>query len=80
MDIPEALINFEQDKMIDELKHNIEHQGIEFSKYLADLKKTEDDLKKIFTIKRLKNKNRADYKRNQQSGNVKISDDELSKR
>ena len=81
MDIPEALINFEQDKMIDELKHNIEHQGIEFSKYLADLKKTEDDLKKDFHDKAIeKIKIALIIKEISKAENVKISDDELSKK
>lgn len=81
MDIPEALIIFEQDKIINELKHNIEHQGIEFSKYLADSKKTEDDLKKDFYDKAIeKIKIALITKEIGKAENIQISDEELSKK
>jgi trigger factor len=56
-DIPEVLINSEKQKIFHELKHNLEKYGITMEKYLADLKKTEDEIFKDFTeqaIKRVK--------------------------
>ena len=79
MDIPEALIDFEQDKMMDELKHNIGHHGIEFSKYLEDLKKTEDDLKKDFYNKAIeKIKIALIIKEIGKAENINVSDKEMS--
>lgn len=46
MDIPEALINFELDKMIGELKASVEDMGLDFDAYLQEIKKTSEDLKK----------------------------------
>ena len=56
-DIPDILINSEAKKMIEELEHNITHQGIQFDDYLNHLKKTRDELLLDFTepaIKRVK--------------------------
>lgn len=81
MDIPEALINFEIDKTMHDLKHNIEHQGIEFSRYLTDTKKTEDDLKKDFYNKAIeKIKIALIIKEISKAENIQISDEELSKK
>ncbi|MBI4993901.1 hypothetical protein HZC33_03035 [Candidatus Wolfebacteria bacterium] len=81
MDIPEAMINFETDKMIHDLKHNLEHQKVEFSKYLADSKKTEEDLKKDFHNKAVeKIKIALVIKEIGRAENIKISDEELSKK
>jgi len=46
MDIPQALIGIELDKMIDELQANVQDIGLGFDKYLTEIKKTVDDLKK----------------------------------
>lgn len=46
MDIPEALINIELDKMISELKVSIEDMGLDFDTYLHETKKTSEDLRK----------------------------------
>lgn len=46
MEIPETLIASELNKMMDEFKDNIAHLGLEFDKYLEQIKKKEDDLKK----------------------------------
>ena len=46
MDIPEALIDIELDKMIDELGGNVGSMGLDLDKYLNQIKKTVDDLKK----------------------------------
>lgn len=56
-DIPDILINSETKKMIDELEHNIGHQGMKFEDYLSHLKKSRKDLMLDFmpqAIKRVK--------------------------
>jgi trigger factor len=48
-DIPELLINNEVEKMLSELKEEVQRQsGLEFSQYLENIKKSEDDLRKEF--------------------------------
>lgn len=51
MDVPDIMIESELDKMIHELRHDIEHQGMEFEKYLEHIKKTHEDLVKEFRDK-----------------------------
>ena len=46
IDIPNILIESELDKMLREMKAGIEKMGMEFTKYLEHLKKTESDLRK----------------------------------
>ena len=46
MDIPEVLIESEVKRMIDELRNNIERTGTTLEKYLQEIKKTEEELKK----------------------------------
>ena len=56
-DLPESLINQETHKMIHEMQDNIARQGMKFEDYLANMKKTEADLRLDFTpdaIKRVK--------------------------
>ncbi|MBP6943166.1 MAG: trigger factor [Candidatus Buchananbacteria bacterium] len=43
-EIPDALIDAETRKMINELEHNIQQQGLTFEDYLTHLKKTRGDL------------------------------------
>lgn len=47
-EFPEVLIESELDKMIHELKHDFERQGMKFDDYLASIKKSEEDLRKSF--------------------------------
>jgi trigger factor len=47
-DIPTVLITAEKQKMFNELKHDLEHRGIEMEKYLLDIKKTEDEIFRDF--------------------------------
>ncbi|NUM25788.1 MAG: trigger factor [Candidatus Buchananbacteria bacterium] len=56
-DIPDVLIDSETKKMVDELEHNLSHQGIKFDEYLTHLNKTKADLLLDFVpqaIKRVK--------------------------
>lgn len=43
-EIPELLITAEKRKMFHELKHDLEHRGLDIAKYLADIKKTEEEI------------------------------------
>ncbi len=57
INIPDLLIDSETDKMIHELKHNLEAQGGNLDDYLKSLKKSMDDFKKELrdrAIKRVK--------------------------
>ena len=45
-DIPDSLVEAEAHRMVHELEHSIEGQGLKFDDYLSHLKKTEEDLKK----------------------------------
>lgn len=56
-DIPDILVNSETKKMMDELEHNIGHQGMQFDDYLTHLKKSREDLLLDFmpqAVKRVK--------------------------
>lgn len=46
IEIPDVLIDIELEKMLNELKDSIQNMGLEFDKYLFQIKKTVDDLKK----------------------------------
>jgi len=47
-EIPQILIDSEKKKMFYELKHDLEHHGIEMEQYLKDIKKTEEQIFKDF--------------------------------
>jgi trigger factor len=53
-EIPEKLIHNEIHKMISELRHDVENQGLEMTKYLESIKKTEDDLHHDFREQAIK--------------------------
>lgn len=46
IEIPEVLIESEKNKLLNEVKFNIEQMGLEWSKYLEHLKKTEEEILK----------------------------------
>ena len=46
MDIPDVLVKIELDKMVQELQANIQNVGLTLDKYLGEIKKTIDDLRK----------------------------------
>lgn len=48
-EIPELLIRSEKQKMFNELKHDLEKNGVDFEKYLKDIKKTEEEIYQDFT-------------------------------
>lgn len=47
-EIPDQLVEQEEEKMLDELEHDIQHRGMKVDDYLASIKKTRDELKKEF--------------------------------
>jgi trigger factor len=49
MELPEIMIDREKEAIVAELKANIGQFGLEWDKYLEELKKTEDELKKELT-------------------------------
>lgn len=56
-EIPDLMVNAETKKMVDELEHNLSHQGLKFDDYLIHLKKKREDLLLDFVpqaIKRIK--------------------------
>ncbi|MAF13685.1 MAG: trigger factor [Parcubacteria group bacterium] len=56
-DIPNILVDSETKKMVEELEHNLSHQGIKFEDYLGHIKKKREDLLLDFApqaIKRVK--------------------------
>lgn len=50
-ELPDAIVDGEITKMVEELKDSLVHQGMEYDKYLASVKKSEDDLKNEFRTK-----------------------------
>lgn len=50
VEIPEILVDSETRKMLAEMKDNIGRMGLQFDKYLEQIKKTEDDLKKEWRV------------------------------
>lgn len=47
-EIPQVLLDAEKTKMFHELKHQLTRQGADMEKYLKDIKKTEEEIKKDF--------------------------------
>ncbi len=45
IDIPKSMIDMEVDAKLEEIKHNMQHQGIDFNMYLNMLGQKEDDIK-----------------------------------
>jgi trigger factor len=47
-EFPEDLVASEIDKMVHELKHDFENQGLKYDDYLQSIKKSEEELRKSF--------------------------------
>lgn len=45
IDLPKVIVEEEQNKLIFQLRHDIEQMGLKFDEYLKNVKKTEDDIK-----------------------------------
>jgi len=50
MEVPEILVNAELDKIIAQLKDDVQKQGIDWNQYLETSKKTEKDIKEEYKI------------------------------
>ncbi|MFO0764799.1 MAG: trigger factor [Patescibacteria group bacterium] len=58
-DVPDVLINEEVNRMMKELEHGIEEQGMTMENYLSSIKKTKDDLKLDFIKQAIRRINTA---------------------
>jgi len=76
--IPEVLIDAERQKMFYELKRDLEKNGVEISQYLADIKRTEDELFNDFKLQAERRAKAALVSRQVAiEQNIIISDEEL---
>jgi len=79
-EIPENLIEAEAHKMVHEMEHNLESQGLKFEDYLTHLKKTEAELEKDFRPEAEKRvKSALIVKEIAKEQKIVISDDEVNK-
>ena len=81
IDMPEALVVLELDKMVNELQASVGDMGLDFDKYLSQIKKTVDDLKKEWKVQAEKRARinlvlRAVAKKEK----IEIGDDEVKER
>lgn len=79
-DVPELLLNEEIRRMVHELQHGVEEQGMEWSAYLASLKKTADELKLDFAPQAQRRIRTAVLiKAISKKENITVTDEELDK-
>ncbi len=77
-EIPEVLIDAERKKMFYELKRDLERNGVSVEQYLADLKKSEEDIQKDFTEQATKRAKAALVSRQiAKEENLSVTDEEL---
>jgi len=79
-EVPDVLIKSEKQKMFYELKNSLQEQGIEFEKYLKDLKKTEDEITDDFSQRALTRVKAALISRQiAKENDIKVEKEELEK-
>ncbi len=77
-EVPDILLNEEIRRMVHELQHGVEEQGMEWSAYLASLKKTSDELKLEFVPQALRRIRTAVLIKNiSKKENIAVTDEEL---
>jgi len=77
-DIPDLLINSEAKKMVEELEHNLSHQGVKLTDYLSHLKKTQEEMLLDFAPQATRRVKSALILREVvQKENINVSDEEL---
>lgn len=77
-DIPDVLVDSETKKMVEELEHNLSHQGIKFEDYLTHLGKTKADLLVDFVPQAIKRvKSALIIREVAQREKIKATDDEV---
>ncbi|MFA6424157.1 MAG: trigger factor [Candidatus Magasanikbacteria bacterium] len=79
-EVPDVLITSEKQKMFYELKNSLQEQGIEFEKYLKDVKKTEEEIANDFAERALTRVKAAIISRQiAKENNIKVEKEELNK-
>ncbi len=80
-EIPEVLISKELEYVLEELKHKVEDIGLEFSQYLAQIKKTEEQIREELRDEAKKRVLNALILREIiKRENIKVSSEELQKK
>ncbi|MSU54717.1 MAG: hypothetical protein EXS48_02715, partial [Candidatus Staskawiczbacteria bacterium] len=79
-DIPEKMISYEQDRLLDELKVQVNNKfGTSFENYLASVKKTEEEIKATYKLEAEKRiKNFLVLREIGKAENVKVTDQEVA--
>lgn len=79
-ELPEILIDSEKRKMLYELKGDLERRGITIEKYLADIKKTQEEIFTDFTVNGTKRAKAALISRHvAKANNITVEKEELDK-
>ena len=79
-EIPDVLVKSEKQKMFYELKNSLEQQGMSFEKYLADIKKSEEEIHEDFQDRAVTRVKAALVSRQIAKDNdIKVEADELDK-
>ena|SRR3989339_28297 len=79
-EVPDVLVTSEKQKMFYELKNSLQEQGIEFEKYMKDLKKTEAEIADDFAERAMTRVKAALVSRQiAKENNIKVGKDELEK-
>lgn len=79
-EIPEVLIDAEKQKIFYELKHDLEHHGVAIDQYLADIKKTQEEMQAGFTAQAKKRAKAALISRQiATEQHIHVNDEELDK-
>lgn len=79
-EVPDVLVTSEKQKMFYELKNSLQEQGIEFEKYMKDLKKTEAEIADDFAERAMTRVKAALVSRQiAKENDIKVGKDELEK-
>ena len=79
-ELPEVIVKAEKEKMIFELKRSLERAGIPLETYLADLKKTEEDLRAEWTSEAEKRAKAALFSRQfAKEQHIEVTPEEIEK-
>lgn len=77
-EIPDNLIDSEVKKMIEELEHNLSHQGLKFEDYLTHLKKNKEELMLDFSPQAVKRiKSAVALRKIREQNKIEINDSEI---
>lgn len=77
-EVPDVLINEEVNRMMKELEHGIEEQGMTMENYLSSIKKTKDDLKLDFIQQAIRRINTAIFiKEVSVKENLSVTEEEI---